>query len=31
MPLIAIYGALIAFGSLFTWVGVTGFERRVVS
>ena len=31
MPLLAIYGALIGFGSLFTYVGVTGFEKRVVS
>jgi ABC-2 type transport system permease protein len=31
MPLYAIYGALIGFGVLFTWVGVTGFEKRVVS
>ena len=31
MPLIAIYGALIGFGTLFTWVGVTGFETRVVT
>lgn len=31
MPILAIYGALIGFGSLFTWVGVTGFEKRVVS
>ncbi len=31
MPLFAIYGALIAFGALFTWIGVTGFERRVVT
>jgi ABC-2 type transport system permease protein len=31
MPLYAIYGALAAFGALFTWIGVTGFENRVVS
>jgi len=31
MPLYAIYGALVAFGALFTWVGVSGFEKRVVS
>ena len=31
MPLYAIYGALVAFGALFTWIGVTGFEKRVVS
>jgi ABC-2 type transport system permease protein len=31
MPLVAIYGALIGFGALFTWVGVTGFEKRVVT
>ena len=31
MPLYAIYGALIGFGVLFTWIGVTGFEKRVVT
>jgi ABC-2 type transport system permease protein len=31
MPLFAIYGALIAFAVLFTWIGVSGFENRVVS
>lgn len=31
MPLYGIYGALIAAGTLFTWIGVRGFERRVVS
>ena len=31
MPLYAIYGALTAFGALFTWIGVTGFEKRVFS
>ncbi|MGZ6962223.1 MAG: ABC transporter permease, partial [Ilumatobacteraceae bacterium] len=31
MPLYAIYGALIGFGVLFTWIGVTGFENRVVT
>ena len=31
MPLYAIYGALIGFGLLFTWIGVTGFEKRVVT
>ena len=27
----AIYGALVGFGLLFTWIGVTGFEKRVVT
>jgi ABC-2 type transport system permease protein len=31
MPLFAIYGALIGFGTLFTWIGVKGFENRVVT
>ncbi len=31
MPLYAIYGALVGFGVLFTWIGVTGFENRVVT
>ena len=31
MPLFAIYGALTAFAVVFTWIGVTGFENRVVS
>ena len=31
MPLYSIYGALIGFGGLFTWIGVKGFERRVVT
>jgi len=31
MPLPAIYGALIGFGLLFTWIGVKGFENRVVT
>jgi ABC-2 type transport system permease protein len=31
MPLVAIYGALIGFGTFFTWVGVKGFEQRVVT
>ena len=31
MPLWAIYGALLVFGVMFTWIGVTGFEKRVVT
>jgi ABC-2 type transport system permease protein len=31
MPIYAIYLALIGFAALFTWVGVKGFEKRVVS
>jgi ABC-2 type transport system permease protein len=31
MSLWAIYGALLAFAALFTWLGIRGFQRRVVS
>jgi ABC-2 type transport system permease protein len=31
MSLWAIYGALIGFASLFTWLGIRGFRRRVLS
>ncbi len=31
MPLAAIYGPLIGFAVLLTWLGVTGFKKRVVS
>ena len=31
MPIYAIYLALLGFAALFTWVGVKGFEKRVVS
>jgi len=31
MSLWAIYGALIAFSALFTWLGINGFKRRVLS
>ena len=31
MPAPAIYGALLGFAALLTWVGVSGFRRRVVS
>jgi ABC-2 type transport system permease protein len=31
MPLIAIYGALLGFAAALTWLGIAGFERRVVS
>lgn len=31
MSLWAVYGALIGFGSLFTWLGIRGFKRRVLS
>ena len=31
MPLVAIYAALLGFAAVLTWVGVTGFERRVVT
>lgn len=31
MPLVAIYAALLGFAAVLSWVGVTGFERRVVS
>jgi ABC-2 type transport system permease protein len=31
MPLIAIYGALLGFAVGLTWLGIAGFERRVVS
>ena len=31
MSLWAIYGALLGFAALFTWLGITGFKRRVLS
>jgi ABC-2 type transport system permease protein len=31
MPLVAVYGALVAFAGFLTFVGVRGFERRVVN
>ena len=31
MSLWAVYGALIAFSALFTWLGINGFKRRVLS
>jgi ABC-2 type transport system permease protein len=31
MPLAAIYGAMIAFTAVFTWLGIRGFERRVLT
>ena len=31
MPLAAIYGALVGFSIVFTWLGVTGFKKRVIS
>jgi ABC-2 type transport system permease protein len=31
MSLWAIYGALIGFSALFTWLGISGFRRRVLS
>jgi ABC-2 type transport system permease protein len=31
MSLLAIYGALLAFAVVLTWVGITGFEKRVVT
>ena len=31
MSLWAVYGALLAFSALFTWLGITGFKRRVSS
>jgi ABC-2 type transport system permease protein len=31
MPLIAIYAALLGFAAGLTWLGIAGFERRVVS
>lgn len=31
MSLWAVYGALIGFAALFTWLGITGFKRRVLS
>ena len=27
----AVYGALIGFGSLLTWVGIQGFRNRVLA
>jgi hypothetical protein len=31
MPALAIYGALVAFAILLTWVGVRGFRNRVLA
>ncbi len=31
MPTLAIYGALVGFGVLMTWLGVQGFRRRVLA
>ena len=31
MSLWAVYGALIGFSALFTWLGISGFKRRVLS
>jgi ABC-2 type transport system permease protein len=31
MSLWAVYGALVFFSALFTWLGINGFERRVLS
>ena len=31
MSLWAIYGAVIGFSALFTWLGINGFKRRVLS
>jgi hypothetical protein len=31
MSLWAVYGALIGFAALFTWLGISGFKRRVLS
>ncbi len=31
MSLWAVYGALLGFAALFTWLGITGFKRRVLS
>jgi len=31
MPTVAVYGALIFFAVLMTWVGVWGFKRRVLA
>ena len=31
MSLWAIYGVLIGFAALFTWLGIRGFRRRVLS
>jgi ABC-2 type transport system permease protein len=31
MSLWAVYGALIGFAALFTWLGINGFKRRVLS
>jgi ABC-2 type transport system permease protein len=31
MSLWAVYGALVGFAVLFTWLGITGFKRRVLS
>ena len=31
MSLWAVYAALIGFSALFTWLGINGFKRRVLS
>jgi len=31
MPVVAIYGALLAFGAGMTWLGIQGFRRRVLA
>ena len=31
MALSAVYGALIVFAVVFTWLGVDGFQQRVVT
>jgi hypothetical protein len=31
MALWAVYGALILFGVVLTWLGVNGFQKRVVT
>ena len=31
MSLWAVYGALLGFSALFTWLGINGFKRRVLS
>jgi hypothetical protein len=31
MSLWAVYGALLAFAVVLTWIGIDGFERRTVS
>ena len=31
MSLWAVYGALLGFSALFTWLGISGFKKRVLS